>query len=321
MKSIALVCAHNGESYIFAQLSSMACQSRPISRIVVFDFNSADRTVEEVERFMEMHEAVSLQLVQKDFALGPCHSFLIAMRELEDGVDDECLVYLCDQDDFWLPDKNEKITSLAVELASTTPRYLIHHDVRVTDENLVTTRESFYDAKFRSMLSRQGACISLSFNTTIGHTIAISPDLLRMMNAFRFESGLIMHDWALSVLAELVGKRVFVPLQLSLYRQHPGNIVGYNKLRRKRPIDKAKNLVHLARKIAIQGMLVFDQVASRPNSPFAGQSSIPRVRGAGWLAHQCIRNVMFAPDARRRIAGLLVICWHCIILVGRATRR
>jgi glycosyltransferase involved in cell wall biosynthesis len=321
MKSIALVCAHNGEPYIFAQLASIASQSKPISRIVVFDFDSADQTVKEVERFMGVHDAVDVQLVKKNFALGPCHSFLTAMREIEGAVDDECLLYLCDQDDCWMHSKNEAITALAVEAGKMVPCYLIHHDVAVTDENLVTTQATFYDEDFKSLLSRRGVYLSLSFNTTIGHTIAVSPGLMRMMNVLQVDRGLIMHDWAISILAELVGRRFFVPQQLSLYRQHATNAIGYKNSGGDGLIAKLRNVVRLTRRIAAQGGLIVAEVRSRPGEPGADRSCKSNVGAVGWLTRQYTRNMMFAPSARLRIAGCLVLFWHCISLARQAIRR
>jgi len=314
MKTLALICAHNGARYIYEQLSSIARQSVPVSRIVVFDFLSADDTAKIVQRFISEQERPDVQLVKKQFARGVCDSFVTALREIATSIDEEWLVYLCDQDDYWLPFKNEKILAVANQLElSGVPAYLIHHDVVVTDASLGELAPSFYDSRYKSLLATLDMQLSLSFSTVIGHTIALNFGLRQIANSLPLKDGMVMHDWMLSVLAELVGRRVFVPESLSLYRQHEKNVIGFRKSSGDRPATRVANVLTLSRRVAAQNLLIFRSLVQ---STAIGRPYVEaRAEGRGLLVSIYLRNLLVAPDVRRRVSALLIIAWHIWLTV------
>ena len=125
------------------------------------------------------------------------------------------LISLCDQDDWWKPDKVEKM----VDAIGGHP--MIYCDSELCDANLgylgrkisdIVHFESFYDCRQLCVFSRM-----------YGHATLIRRSLFLQASPFREE---IPHDGWLAYHATLYGGVKYLPDALVKYRQHAGNVFG-----------------------------------------------------------------------------------------------
>jgi len=98
--SIAL-CTYNGERFLQEQLDSLAAQTRLPDEVVVGDDGSSDRTLEILERWAE--KVPFPVRIQKNVQnLGFARNFEQTMLRCKGEI-----LFLCDQDDIWFPEKLE----------------------------------------------------------------------------------------------------------------------------------------------------------------------------------------------------------------------
>jgi glycosyltransferase involved in cell wall biosynthesis len=224
-RTAVLVCTHDGAPFIEEQLDSIAAQTQPVDEIHVYDWASTDGTVEIVERWSRAHapRKVMTTLRRMEDAPGPARSFLQALAELSKRADLD-LVFLCDQDDIWLP---QKTATFLDAFASHDEAF----DLAFSDASILRADggriETFYGKG--SPYRRPGGMVDASVlvtNPAIGMTMCVRREWLARI-APCFHLYWVMHDWALYLLCWLTnGRRVFIDVPLVLYRQHAGNALG-----------------------------------------------------------------------------------------------
>lgn len=244
-----ILCAHNGERFIEAQLASIMEQELPVDCVHVFDFASNDMTRPLLAKLALRWPKLDVRLV--DHAPGVTLSFRHAFADILPlcGADD--LVFLSDQDDVWLPQKTAKMaTCLRQARRGDDDRILAFHDVALCDAKLQVIRSSFYEGRpFRLPRDLDPRRLMIA-SPVIGHTIVTTPSLLALMLQCQRLSHYVMHDWALVLLATHFGRVVYQPDRLGLYRQHDRNVLGAG--RRRSVIDYARRALSLSRAINMQ---------------------------------------------------------------------
>lgn len=103
--SIAL-CTYNGERFLQEQLDSLANQTRLPDEVVVGDDGSTDKTMEILEAWAKtVPFPVRIQRNERSF--GPAKNFEAAILRSSGEI-----IFLCDQDDVWEPEKIREMTSV-----------------------------------------------------------------------------------------------------------------------------------------------------------------------------------------------------------------
>jgi glycosyltransferase involved in cell wall biosynthesis len=227
MKTHVLMCCHNGAEFVSEQLESIALQRMKIDIVHLHDFGSSDATVARAEA-VAIRAGLSLQVTCHASAPGAALSFFAAMRNLAEKVGSGDVIFLCDQDDVWLPDKTFRVMeSLRSHLsAECNPEVACFHDVKVTDRRLDIARETYYTGDpFAVPRDLEPRRLVLS-SPVIGHTMAVTGALLHRVVRMATPDCYLMHDWATVLFASRFGVITFVPEALSLYRQHGKNVLG-----------------------------------------------------------------------------------------------
>ena len=222
LKSVVLICSHNGEKYISDQISSILKQKIKVDQIEIHDYNSSDNSINIVENYRIAHP--NINLTRFDYAISVSHSFFNSINIIKEIYKhSNYILYLTDQDDYWNIDKNE------IVLKYFNKGYdFVFHDVIVSDENLKTISPNYYKQFWK--VDRDFKLPNLFFsNPVIGHTIAMSRKIIEDLD-LGYDKRIPMHDWYLSLqvlLAKFNYK--FIELPLSKYRQHDNNVLGaYN---------------------------------------------------------------------------------------------
>ncbi len=203
--SVALA-AYNGEKYIAEQLSSILSQIGENDEIIVSDDNPSGKTKTAV---LSINDSRIKYIEGK--GTGVVDNFETALNAC--GGD---FIYLCDQDDVWLPGKYEK-----VQLELQKGADLVLHNALITDSELNPTGKSCFEI----YNTKTGLFKNLIKNSFVGCCMAFNRCLLE--ESLPFPGKLPMHDWWIALVAFKKRKNVsLIDEPLILWRRHSQNVTG-----------------------------------------------------------------------------------------------
>lgn len=206
MISVAIA-AYKGEKYIEEQILSILPQLSHEDEIVVSDDKPGTATEKIVRRLMEDDSRI---VYVEGKGRGVVSNFTNAIRYTKGDK-----IFLCDQDDVWLPEK-VKIVMQAFENGAD----LVLHNAYVTDENLNITSHSF----FADRNSKKGVARNILKNSYMGCCMAFDRKLLKkIMPIPRYVP---MHDQWIGLIGEIYGKVQFIDAPLIYYRVHGDNVTA-----------------------------------------------------------------------------------------------
>ncbi len=201
------IATYNGEMHIREQIASVLAQLSDEDEIIVSDDASTDATVRILESFHDKRIKIlrhaPLASAKYPFAkiTGNFHNALLhASGEV---------VFLCDQDDVWLPGKVRTVLR-EMEHAS-----MVVHNCRLVDDEGRVLVPSYFD---RIKLS-DALFDNLMHCAFLGCCMALRKELLARL--LPFPTMQVPHDLWLGVLAGNFGKVKFVDDVLLNYRRHP----------------------------------------------------------------------------------------------------
>ena len=219
--TVVLLSSYNGSRYIRQQIQSIQSQSLSDWSLIVRDDGSTDSTYEIVASLAA--EDSRITLVDDQGNLGPWRSFGVLLAKAASLRADN--IFLCDQDDVWLPDKMAmqlaRLSSIASDGANRPA--LVHTDLTVVDKDLHTIAPSWHRFQRMSYNDKDPLRTLLIHNAVVGCTIAINRALLDI--ALPVPHG-VYHDWWLAACAAAFGTIEMVKQPAVLYRQHSTNVVG-----------------------------------------------------------------------------------------------
>jgi rhamnosyltransferase len=221
-----LLCTHNGERYLRAQLESICSQTHKPEVLFIHDWGSRDGTRNII---LELHNnnSAGFRIIYFFHAESPgaCASFKTGIHEcLKSGLYYDYLAF-CDQDDIWHPTKIENYVKTASQ-AKIKPG-IIFSDVDLIDAQGIIIGKSFYGATSPFCTPRNIRDTGLLLvNPVIGMTMAVARSVLADTAQY-LEGPWLMHDWAVALLATAAGHQIsFIDAPLVSYRQHSGNVLG-----------------------------------------------------------------------------------------------
>ena len=216
--SIALA-AYNGAEYITTQLKSLLDQQRQVAEIIISDDTPDDSTLAAVNPFLSDSRVIYL----KNHGIkGTAGNFENALRHCSGDY-----IFLCDQDDFWLPDKVEKLARLLDEKPEVDAVFCNSH---IVDENLsfLLDEPTLFDlrnfpAEAVDKVNRSGALpLFLQHITASSHNIAIRRKWLEKLLPFPELAPFYPDTW-LGLAIAAAGKWYALNECLTLYRLHNSN--------------------------------------------------------------------------------------------------
>ena len=208
MKISVALAAYKGEQYIADQLESILPQLGENDEIIVSDDYPQGLTREAVMNIANRDKRV--KYIEGE-GKGVVRNFENALEACTGDV-----IFLCDQDDVWQPDKVNCVMTEIIKGAD-----LVLHDAAVTDAKLNVTEPSFFavhgsNADFKHNLIR---------NTFVGCCMSFTKHV--MQDTLPFPKELPMHDWWIALAAIRKGyKTVLLDKPLILWRRHGDNVTG-----------------------------------------------------------------------------------------------
>lgn len=304
------ICTYNGEPYLAPQLESILAQTRPVDEVILCDDGSSDGTLAVARRILE-GSGTSYAVYQNVPGLGVAKNFERAI-----GLCRGDIIFTCDQDDIWKPNKVAAMT----ELFEREPDcVLVFSDAEVTAADGATVLGGLWDSVRFSAARRQQFGLDGNYellfggNVVTGACMAVRRDFALACRPFPGEY--LLHDDWLALCAACQNGLRPLPERLVCYRQHGGNVVGVHsrslpaKMRRwLRPVfEGTDNRFYLlaraelvCQRLPVDGPAFTDWLAfCRARAELYRQG---RLRGAAWVLRRASQGDY------RRYTALTVGC-------------
>lgn len=225
---------YNGETFLEEQLHSLLAQTYPHLEIIAIDDGSTDGTIRILHDFAARDPRIKIILNEKNLGF---------IRNFEKGcaLSSGKWISLCDQDDYWYPDKVEKMVNAIGD------HPMIYCDSELCDQDLKPNGQRISDlVHYQPFDDCRQLCV---FSRMYGHATLITRDLFEKSRPFREE---IPHDGWMAFHATLYGGVAYLPEVLVKYRQHAANIYGVVGRKRKKTdqadrSEKKKKELHRVR--------------------------------------------------------------------------
>lgn len=218
-----LMATYNGARYLPTQLDSILNQDFEDWQLLISDDGSTDGTLNILADYQKRYPE-KIRILEKEIPTGSAKkNFMFLTRQ----ADSFPYVMYCDQDDFWCSEKVRVTLKKMKETESgnTAIPCLVHTDLEVVDQNLLTISRSFF--RFSGLDASRCALNQLLIqNIVTGCTMMINHALWELAVRPVDEEQILMHDWWFALIAAAVGRIEFVNQPLILYRQHGDNSVG-----------------------------------------------------------------------------------------------
>ena len=219
-----LLSTYNGSKYLTDLLDSLINQSLLNIKIYISDDGSTDTTLQIIHHYLEKNK--NIILIDNKSNRGAFHNFMFLLN----SVDADYYLF-SDQDDIWLKEKSLTLVNRIVDLENyyiKTP-IVVHSELTVVDENLNLISNSFN--KFSNInqdLFKMNKLFYMVTNSIVGCSMCINKYVKNV--CFPINPNALMHDsWiSLSVISNH-GVIDFLPINLTLYRQHNSNVIGAKK--------------------------------------------------------------------------------------------
>lgn len=226
-----LLSTFNGEKFIKELLNSVLNQTINNFKIFVRDDGSTDQTPNLINAFKIKYPDVFIILNDEKGNLGPRDSFFELLKQAEGSY----FLY-CDQDDVWLPDKVEKLTTKIKEIEVENPNMpaLVFSDMSVINE----TGELIYNSYFDVANYKKIYIQNILFRGFIPGCSTIFNKHAKKLVLFYYElitseDRKYLHDGFTFFIINIFGIITFTPEILLKYRLHQGNTVGFGKKSKK----------------------------------------------------------------------------------------
>jgi glycosyltransferase involved in cell wall biosynthesis len=223
---------YNGEVYLEEQLRSVLAQTWTNLEIIAIDDGSSDRTVTILREYAARDSRIKVVINEQNLGF---------VRNFEKGCSlaKGKWISLCDQDDYWLPEKIQKMAQAIGDYP------MIYCDSELCGPELQPMGTKISDlVHYQSFDDCRQLCV---FSRMYGHATLITRTLFDLASPFRKE---VPHDGWLAYHATLYGGVKYLPEVLVKYRQHTGNVFGVVGGKRKKDgaVERAGKKVQRAEK-------------------------------------------------------------------------
>lgn len=221
--SIAL-CTYNGARFLPAQLESILAQTRPPDEIFIGDDRSTDETVSLLEDFARRAPfPVHIRINEKN--LGSTKNFEQTIKACTGDV-----IFLCDQDDIWVP---EKIAVIESEFDRAENIGMVFTDAELIDEDGRSMEENLWKYSFfpeERARAKKGKIFEVLMrqNVVTGATTAFRARFRDVFLPIPDDISNTIHDAWIALIIAANAEVVMLEKCLIRYRQHSAQQAGVN---------------------------------------------------------------------------------------------
>lgn len=221
--SVAL-CTYNGMTYLPIQWQSLLDQQQLPDEVVICDDKSTDGTVDLITR-LAANAPFTVRIIQNTEQLGYNKNFECALRACTGE-----LIFICDQDDFWLPEKINTMTQYLQQHADIEVAFC---DAWVTNENLEGKQRRFWEVVNFNEVARnrwqggEAMDVLLEGNRMMGCASVIRGRFLQSVLPIPYGlPGEYIYDGWIALVGAAHNLISFINVPLQLYRTHQAQQVG-----------------------------------------------------------------------------------------------
>lgn len=226
MTCTVVIATYNGSKFIVEQLDSIFKQTRIPDQLIISDDFSNDNTIALCEEKLKDYQG-NYVITRNKRKKGVTNNFFNGL-ELCNGD----IIFLCDQDDIWFPNKIERMMRVFEENPHCS---LCLCDAYIWDQDKVKGDNYSKCMTIFDSLNISGNIGKINLDSYI--EILIERNVITgMCIAFKrtvvkdWPSDLVyLHDTYLGLACAVYGEIYFLKEKLALYRQHNGNVLGMSK--------------------------------------------------------------------------------------------
>ena len=197
--------SYNGEKFIKRQIKSILSQLSKKDELIIIDDASIDNTVSIIKKIND--KRIQLRVNKKN--IGPVKTFNNALNSAKRE-----LVFLSDQDDFWLPKK----VSVVKKIFKKNDVDILIHDAKIFKKNKL-----IHKSLFEIHNSSSGFIKNLISNRFTGCCMILRKESLNKLMPIPIKKG-IYHDAWLGLLSIILKKNIlFLNDQLIEWNRHGNN--------------------------------------------------------------------------------------------------
>ena len=208
------------------QLNSLVQQTHQNWKCIVCDDASDGHVFSRIQILCSKDKR--FQLIQHASNVGFYKNF---ERVLGYVTADADYVALCDQDDYWYPEKLTRLTN-----AFTQGTTLVYSDMRLVDEQGATISNTYWTGRKNNYTNLR---VLMAANTITGAACVFQKNLLDTILPFPNRVSDAYHDHWIAMVAFMTGPIRYIPEPLYDYRQHEGNVIGHTSFNRPNMIRSA----------------------------------------------------------------------------------
>lgn len=202
-----VIAAYNGGRYIKPQLDSVLSQLSDGDEVVISDDLPEGDTFDVVKEYLDSD-------IRVRYIKGPGRGVIKNFENAVSAARGD-YIFLCDQDDVWLPGKVDAVMKEFQNGAT-----VVMHDAKITDADLNVTDDSFFEL----MGTKKGIVKNIIKNTYIGCCMAFSANLRPYI--LPFPDDIPMHDQWIGLIGEKYGEVSLIKEPYILYRRHGATVTG-----------------------------------------------------------------------------------------------
>lgn len=247
MDTMTIGCAlttYNSNAYLEQQLETLVNQLRPFDEVILVDDASTNDTVQRLNQFIQDHHLNHWKVFRHEQNQGFIQTFQDALFHSNSD-----LIFLCDHDDLWYPEKTKVMMEQFVEdpklqvLACSFD--LVDEKGKLIADELMNNRanhnlihRSVTPGKLNPMFVQD----ILRYNFAPGCTLALKKEIakeyLELIERQTYtqlenqeENSILSlpHDWAISILGAVHDGLYYLDQPLMGYRQHEHNTLGMTR--------------------------------------------------------------------------------------------
>jgi glycosyltransferase involved in cell wall biosynthesis len=217
--SVAM-CTYNGEKFLKQQLDSILNQTIAVDEIIICDDGSTDDTIKIINEYATRFS--NLKLIENLVNLKSVKNFEKAISLCTND-----LIFLCDQDDLWIP---EKVSIYVNAFSSNLDKVAFFSNGHLIDE-FDKTRDQKTVWDLPMIFKHEG--IAFDFHTVItqidnivtGASLALRKSFLDQVLPFPVVENYHHDEW-IATNASIDGKLGYIETKCFLYRLHEDQQVG-----------------------------------------------------------------------------------------------
>lgn len=218
MKTSIALCTHNGDFFLEEQLNSFLAQTRLPDELIICDDLSSDQTLQIIENFSKK-AIFPIRFLVNEFNLGSTKNFERAISMCNGEI-----IFLSDQDDYWLPTKIETIVQ---EFEKNKNVGMVFTDAELVDKNLQPLHQKLCDLTYQKA-DRNEIFFNLLLKKHIvtGATMAFRKEFAEKFMPIPTTIPNLIHDAWISLVIAANAEVKFIEKPLIKYRQHTNQQLG-----------------------------------------------------------------------------------------------